>query len=227
MSFPELRRGADFARTTVPVYSGGRQSETVAEPESMSETPERELIARAKQRDREAIAELYRRYVQAIARYIAYRVTDEATVEDLTAEVFLRMIEALPHYQVTGAPFEAWLYRIAAARIADYYRQTGRYPHDELNDGLRTGHPALETSIEQREEIEALRAALSKLSVEHQTILVLRFIERKSHDEVARIIGKSPEAVATAQHRALKQLAQLLGTDKADRHYLRGNMHDT
>ncbi len=193
----------------------------------MSETPERELIARAQQRDREAIAELYRRYVQAIARYIAYRVTDEATVEDLTAEVFLRMIEALPHYQVTGAPFEAWLYRIAAARIADYYRQTGRYPQDELNDGLRTGHPALETSIEQREEIEALRAALSKLSVEHQTILVLRFIERKSHDEVARIIGKSPEAVATAQHRALKQLAQLLGTDKADRHYLRGNMHDT
>lgn len=193
----------------------------------MSETPETELIARAQKRDRDAIAELYRRYVQAIARYIAYRVSDEAIVEDLTAEVFLRMVEALPHYRVTGAPFEAWLYRIAAARIADYYRQADRHPQHELSDGLQAGPLSLEGSVEQHEEVEALRAALRQLTVEQQTILVLRFVERKSHDEVARILGKSPEAVATAQHRALKQLARLMGTDKTDRHYLRGNLHDS
>jgi len=189
----------------------------------MSDTPERELIARARRRDREAVAELYRRYVQAIARFIAFRVSDQALVEDLTAEVFLRMVEALPHYRVTGAPFEAWLYRIAAARIADHYRDASRHPHDPLSESLSSGQPSLEWSVEQREEIEALRTALRRLSVEHQTILVLRFVERKSHDEVRRIIGKTPEAVATAQHRALRQLARLLGTDKINRHYLRGN----
>ena len=193
----------------------------------MSETPESELIARAQQRDRDAIAELYRRYVQAIARYIAYRVSDEALVEDLTAEVFLRMVEALPHYRVTGAPFEAWLYRIAAARIADHYRQAERHPQHDLSDGLHAGAPSLEGSVEQREELETLRAAMQQLTVEQQTILVLRFVERRSHGEVARILGKSPEAVATAQHRALKQLARLVGTDKTDRHYLRGTMHDS
>lgn len=193
----------------------------------MSETPETELIARAQQRDREAIAELYRRHVQSIARYIAYRVSDEALVEDLTAEVFLRMVEALPEYRVTGAPFEAWLYRIAAARIADHYRQAERHPEQDLSDGMSTGAASMEDAIEQREELDALRAALQQLTVEQQTILVLRFVERKSHSEVAQIIGKSSEAVATAQHRALRQLARLLGTDKTDRHYLRGTLNDS
>src|SRR5690606_41520034 len=120
------------------------------------ETPESELIARAQQRDRDAIAELYRRYVQAIARYIAYRVSDEALVEDLTAEVFLRMVEALPHYRVTGAPFEAWLYRYAAAGIADHYRQAERHPQHDLRTGLHDGGPSLERSVKQGEELESL-----------------------------------------------------------------------
>jgi RNA polymerase sigma-70 factor (ECF subfamily) len=60
------------------------------------------------------------------------------------------------------------------------------------------------------------------LTDEQQTILILRFVERKSHEEVADILGKSERAVATAQHRALKKLATLLGTSKTTRHYIRG-----
>lgn len=191
----------------------------------MPDTHDNELIARAQQRDRDAIAALYQRYVQPIARYIAYRVSDEALVEDLTAEVFLRMVESLPNYRVTGAPFEAWLYRIAAARIADHYRNINRYPVEELNERLKSSQLPFELSIEAREEIDELRAALQQLSDDQQTILLLRFVERKSHEDVAQIMGKSPEAVATAQHRALKQLARLLGTDKTDRHYLRGKLN--
>ncbi len=80
--------------------------------------------------------------------------------------------------------------------------------------------------MQQREELDALRAALSELSVEHQTILILRFVERKSHDEVARILNKSTRAIATAQHRALKKLAKHLGTTKKGRHYIRGKYHE-
>ena len=86
----------------------------------MPVTPDQALIERAQQGDPEAVAGLYRQHVQAIARYIAYRVPEAQVVEDLTAEVFLRMVEGLPGYRWTGAPFEAWLYRIAAARVADY-----------------------------------------------------------------------------------------------------------
>jgi len=188
----------------------------------MTGTSEQQLIRRAQRGDGEAVAALYRRHVDAIARYIAYRVPDDALVEDLTAEVFLRMVEGLPTYRPTGAPFEAWLYRIAAARVADYYRRQARVAEDTLDESSVADVPALEFDLSQQEEFDTLRAALQQLSDEQQTILLLRFVERKSHEEVARILDKSEQAVATAQHRALKKLAELLGTDKRDRHYLRG-----
>jgi RNA polymerase sigma-70 factor (ECF subfamily) len=190
----------------------------------MAETPDSILIQRAQTGDEDAVASLYRRHVPAITRYIGYRVSDEAVVEDLTAEVFLQMVEGLPRYRVTGAPFEAWLYRIAAARVADYYRSTAREQPGASLETLHSGQPSLESGMQQREELEALRAALSELSDEHQTILILRFVERKSHDEVAQILNKSTRAIATAQHRALKKLAEHLGTHKTGRHYIRGKL---
>jgi RNA polymerase sigma-70 factor (ECF subfamily) len=189
----------------------------------MAEPPEQDLIERAQQGDDEAVAGLYRRYVRSITRYVAYRISDEAAVEDLTAEVFLRMVEGLPNYRVTGVPFEAWLYRIAAARIADFYRDRQRHVEETLSEVLGDGHTPLELGLLEREELEELRSALCQLSEEHQTILILRFVERKSHEDVARILDKSVRAIATAQHRALKKLAEALGTDKAGRHYFRGD----
>jgi RNA polymerase sigma-70 factor (ECF subfamily) len=80
----------------------------------MTDTPDYILIRRAQQSDEDAVASLYRRYVPVITRYVS----DNAVVEDLTADVFLQMAEGLPRYRITGAPFEAWLYRIAAACVA-------------------------------------------------------------------------------------------------------------
>jgi len=146
--------------------------------------------------------------------------------EDLTAEVFVKMVEGLPNFQYTGAPFESWLYRIAAARIADLHRYTYRRPETELSESITSGEDAPEERIQQEQELETLRAALSRLSEEYQTILILRFIERKSHEEVANIMAKSVSAVKTLQHRALNRLAWLLGTNGKIRHYLRGKESD-
>ncbi len=192
----------------------------------MTELSDQALIERAQKGDEDAVAQLYRRHVQAITHYVGYRVSDSAAIEDLTAEVFLQMVEGLPRYRITGAPFEAWLYRIAAARVADHYRRAAReQPADTIPDSVtRSMQTPLELGIQQREELEALSRALGQLSDEYQTILILRFVERKSHDEVAQILHKSTRAIATAQHRALKKLAGLLGTDKASRHYIRGKL---
>lgn len=191
----------------------------------MTDTPDQVLIQRGQQGDHAAIAQLYRRYVQAIGRYVMYRITDEAAVEDVTAEVFLRMVEGLPQYHDTGAPFEAWLYRIAAARIADYYRGRSRHPEQDLPDDLAGHATPLEVALQQREEFEALRSAISQLSDHHQDIVTLRFVERKSLSEVATILNKSVHAVGMAQHRALKQLAKLLGTQR-DGHLPYGGTQD-
>jgi RNA polymerase sigma-70 factor, ECF subfamily len=187
----------------------------------MTDISDQVLIQRGQRGDREAVAQLYRRYAQVIARYVTYRVPDDAAIEDITAEVFLRMIEGLPQYRITGAPFEAWLYRIAAARIGDYYRKQARYPEQELPDEIVDYLTPMELDFQEREELDTLRGAISQLSDEYQTIITLRFVQRKSLAEVAEILNKSLHAVGSEQYRALKKLAEIMGTEKG-RHYLRG-----
>jgi RNA polymerase sigma-70 factor, ECF subfamily len=181
------------------------------------------LVERAQQGHSEAAGGLYQLFAQPIYRYIAYRVPTTADAEDLTTEVFIRMVEGLPNYRRTEVPFEAWLYRIASARVADFYRRTGRQRQTELSDVLADYAPLPEEQVQQEQMFETVREALQQLSPEHQTILIFRFVERKSHEEVAAILKKSVTAVKSAQHRALSQLAALLGSDQKIRHYLRGD----
>jgi RNA polymerase sigma-70 factor (ECF subfamily) len=182
----------------------------------------RQLILHAQQGSQAAIAQLYQMHAQQIYRYVAYRVPTQADAEDITADVFMKMIEGLRAYRLTGAPFEAWLYRIAAARIADYHRRGRRRPQTELSETLSTSDPSPEELLNEDQEVAVLRQALSGLDSDQQEILVLRFVERKSHQEVAQIVGKTVSAVKSIQHRALVQLAARLGMQGKVRHYLRG-----
>lgn len=179
-------------------------------------------VARAKRGDQRAVALLYEIHAQRIFRYIVTRVPTVADAEDLTAEVFVRMVKGLPAYQITGAPFEAWLYRIAASRVTDFYRRNDRHSQTELDESLRDSELPPEEQILHRQTLDHLRAALQQLPEDHQTILILRFVERKSHEEVAQILGKSVPAIKSAQHRALIHLTELLGSTQKVRHYLRG-----
>lgn len=181
-----------------------------------------ELVTRAQRGDRNAVAALYQVHAQAIFRYVVCRVPTTADAEDLTAEVFVSMVKGLPSYRLTGAPFESWLYRIAASRIADYYRKSSRTPQTDLSETLPDLSLQPEEQILQNQTLDLLRSALSQLPEDHQTILILRFVERKSHEEVAEIMDKSLSAVKSAQYRALKRLTELLGTEHKVRHYLRG-----
>ena len=181
-----------------------------------------QLIERAKRGDSEAVSRIYQIYAKQIYRYIIYRVGSNTDAEDLTAEVFVRMVESIPRYRDTGKPFDAWLYRIASARIADFHRRRGRRPIADLSDQLMDSSPLPEEHLlRQQEEIE-LRAALRQLSKDDQKVLILRFVERKSHQDVAIILNKSVSAVKSIQHRALIRLAVLLGSEEKVRHYLRG-----
>lgn len=200
-------------------WTSWRQGEILA---IMPPAPIDRLVQRAQQGDTNAVASLYRTYAPAIYRYVAYRVSIDADVEDLTAEVFLRMVEGLPSFRHTGAPFEAWLYRIASARIIDYRRRQTRRPQTELSETLRDEQLLPEEQIQHQREFQELRDALLQLSDEHQSLLILRFVENKSHKEVSIILQKSIAAVKTAQYRALSQLADLLGSKEKVRHYLRG-----
>jgi RNA polymerase sigma-70 factor (ECF subfamily) len=183
---------------------------------------ERQLIAQAQHGDKNAISALYRGYVKVIFRYISYRVETDAAAEDLTAEVFLRMVQELPRYQDTQAPLGAWLFRIAANQVSDHYRHKRRTITEALSDDQASDDTDPFGKLAAEEERTQLRRALAALPEEHQTLLILRFIQQLPHAEVATIMRRSEAAIRTMQHRALKALAKELGAPSKARSYLRG-----
>jgi RNA polymerase sigma-70 factor, ECF subfamily len=183
---------------------------------------ERQLIARAGRGDKEAVSTLYEGYAQAIFRYISYRVESDMVAEDLTAEVFLRMVQGLPRYQDTGAPFGAWLYSIAATQVADHHRGKRRVA-EPLSDSQASDDTDPFGKTAKQQEQAQLRQALATLPEDYQTLLILRFMQGLPHTEVAATMGKSDANIRVMQHRALKALAKALGTDTKARSYLRGD----
>jgi RNA polymerase sigma-70 factor, ECF subfamily len=178
---------------------------------------EREVIERAQKGDKAAVSTLYETYAQPVFQYISYRVESDVIAEDLTADVFLRMVRALPAYKDIGAPFGAWLYRIAANRITDFYRQNQASNTEAISDDHRSDIDLYDQLVDE-EERSHLRTALQSLSEEYQTVLILRFMQDLSHAEVAATLGKSVEAVRVVQYRALKVLAaQLKAIDETAR----------
>jgi RNA polymerase sigma-70 factor (ECF subfamily) len=175
------------------------------------ELDEEELILRAIKGDGQAFGSLYERHLDAIYRYVFFKIGDAAEAEDLTEDVFVRAWEALPGYQVRQHPFTSWLYRIAHNLTIDHMRRRKPMPlieSDEYPDPVGPASP--EDALERAQTLQALQGALHQLSAEEQLVIVLRFVEGLSHEEVAATLGKSNEASRVIQHRALARLNGLL-----------------
>jgi RNA polymerase sigma-70 factor (ECF subfamily) len=173
---------------------------------------EGQLIQRARQGDLAAVSELYNLHVDRIYRYVRYRAGDDQTAEDITAEVFLRAIESLGSYNDQGAPFIAWLYRIAQARIIDFWRSSKRRqtaPLDDplLQDGLVVTDEDIDVDFLQH---RSLWSALQQLTDDQQNVIILKFMQGLDNTEIAHVLGKTEGAIKALQRRALETLARLL-----------------
>ncbi|MGH2523987.1 MAG: sigma-70 family RNA polymerase sigma factor [Anaerolineales bacterium] len=173
---------------------------------------ERRLIQRAQQGDPEAVAELYYRHAPAVFRYVYFRMNDSAAAEDLTGEVFVRMMEALRHYTERGTPFAAWLFRIARARVVDYQRGTARRPTVQLSELIVDHVPGPEAQVADQLEAHYLVKALTTLTDEQRGVIQLRFVEGYNLEDTAQLLRKSTGAIKALQHRALQNLARKLKT---------------
>lgn len=174
----------------------------------MQPSNEQELIARAQRGDEEAVTRLYETYVDAIYEYVSFRVDSKATAEDLTSEVFLRMVRGLATYKDHGFPFRAWLYRIAANMVIDHYRERKKGVATELSDSQASDDTDPFDRLARTEDQLRLRVAIRALPETYQELLVLRFVENLPHTEIAGIMNKSAEALRAMQHRALKALGE-------------------
>jgi RNA polymerase sigma-70 factor (ECF subfamily) len=181
----------------------------------VSDSSDTELVTRAQGGDVNAIGELYDRHHTRIFRYMWSRVRDEHTAEDLTSEVFVRMVSGLPSYRVKGTPFQAWLYRIAHNLTVDHYRKTSRYEQvslDHVEEPSEEGSDPSEI-VERRLTVEQVQRALNRLdSVQHE-VVVLRFLIGLPLRQVAEALGKTVAAVKSLQHRGLVALRAALKSE--------------
>lgn len=155
-----------------------------------------------------AIGELYDRHHTAIFRYVWSRVYHTQTAEDLTGEIFARMVDNLPHYRSRSVAFRAWLYRIAHNLVVDHYRQQGSYElaplyQAEILPG-ESDNPA--AAVERQLSLERMYHALERLDPAQREVLTLRFLAGLPLCEVAQALDKSIPAVKSLQHRGLAAL---------------------
>lgn len=184
--------------------------ETHEEPADDPRAEERELVHRAIDRDTGAFAELYDRHVVRVYRHIYYIVNDRREAEDLTAQTFLKAWEAIDRYRERGAPFVAWLLRIAHNVAVSYLRS--RRDHGNLDEAFvdQKLHRNPEEALEQSADEDNIRQAILELGEEQRQVIILRFVEELDHRQVAAVIGKSVPAVRVIQHRALGNLRKLM-----------------
>jgi RNA polymerase sigma-70 factor, ECF subfamily len=172
--------------------------------------PDSELSERASQYDSQALAEIYDRYAEPIYRYLYRFVGDAFQAEDLTSEVFLKLLQVVDTPQAPRERLEGWLYRVAHNLGTDWFRSNSRTPATSLAEELIADDNLPAAELERRQLRKQLRTALGQLTTDQQRVILLRFGEGFRLREVARLLDKSEGAVKLLQHRAVQRLRAFL-----------------
>jgi RNA polymerase sigma-70 factor (ECF subfamily) len=180
---------------------------------------EKALLYRAHAGDRGAAGTLYEQYYRDIYSYIFYRVNDSPTAEDLSAEVFVRMIRHLPGFLDQGKPFISWLYGLAKKVIQEYEENPPDFipslvfAEDTSNGKSYPGNGRSRNHPDQH-ALGCFQKALQHLSESHKEIIIHRFVEGRSVRDIADLTNQSEGAVKTLQLNALKSLEEALVKEK-------------
>jgi RNA polymerase sigma-70 factor, ECF subfamily len=157
-------------------------------------------IARAKAGDASALHFLYVRYADGVQGYVESIVRDRHEAEDITQDVFAKLLSAIARYEQREVPFAAWLQRVARNAALDHLRGRRQIPFAEVRTSDE-GHEQLGF-----ERSRALRAALEGLPEDQREVLVLRHVAGLSPGEIALLLGRSEAAVHGLHHRGRASL---------------------
>lgn len=166
-------------------------------------------VANAKRGDEDAMRFLYLRYADNVYGYVCSIVRDEHEAEDVTQQIFAKLLTALQRYEPRSVPFSAWILRIAHNAAIDYTRTRRAVPCEQIHS------PELEDVDLSRERARDLHVALDKLPGEQRNVIVMRFVMGLSPKEIAARTGRSEDSVHGLQHRGRQTLRRELTALKA------------
>jgi RNA polymerase sigma-70 factor (ECF subfamily) len=167
-------------------------------------SPLDEAITMAKAGDRDAIRYLYVRYADSVYGYTRSILRESHDAEDVTQQVFAKLIQVIGKYEPREVPFTAWILRVAHNLAIDHIRRQRMIPCDEVRA------PAGTDIFESRERSQALRDAFAELPDDQRQVLVLRHIVGLSPGEIADRLGKTEGSVHGLHHRGRSALREAL-----------------
>lgn len=174
----------------------------------------KQLLAKAKKFDQEALGLIYEQYSTALYRYAYRQVGNAQMAEDCVAETFTRFLGALKDNKGPKKHLRAYLYRIAHNWISDQFRRG--YPTSEdihaREDLPDEGQGSVEKTVQQNLQAEVIREHLKELTDEQRQVTVLKHLEGMSNAEVAEIMEKTVGSVKALNSRALSNLRKLMKT---------------
>ena len=171
---------------------------------------ERAVVDAAKTGDEAALTELYRLYYPRVYRYILARMGNPYDAEDLTEEVFLRVLDAIERFQWREAPFSAWLFRIAHNAVISQRRKEGaRGRSSPLIEALPVDSQGPEEMVENRLAINEIMKAAETLPEAQRRVIGLRFAAGLTVAETARAMNKGEGNVKVIQHKAIAKLREI------------------
>ena len=166
-----------------------------------------QILEKARRLDEIALAALATKYYPIIFRYFHYRTKTKEDAEDLTGEVFVRVVGSIGTQK---GDFVAWLFRIAKNLLIDYYRKRGKLKEISLDQMAIEPLPAAYKYERDTLHPEDIKKMLGSLTDEQKEVITLKFLEDYSNKDIAKIMNKSIGAVKALQFRALSALRDIL-----------------
>lgn len=157
----------------------------------------------------EAFSALYKRYLARVYRYMRFRTATEEDAADLTQQVFLRAFDRLGRYYERGAPFSAWLFRIAGNLVSDAHRRhKPTIAWEQVAPEALRDPTDVEAAVMRSEASSCLHGLLSGLPDDKRELLALRFAGGLTAREIGHVVGKSEAAVHKQINRTLNALKE-------------------
>ncbi|MDP3729172.1 MAG: RNA polymerase sigma factor [bacterium] len=168
---------------------------------------EYQFIKEAKQGNKEAFGQLYDHYLPKIYRFVYLKVTNQSEAEDLAHDVFLSAWQNMHRYNYQGLPFSSWLYQISKNAVIDFYRTSKKNIHiDAVSEDIFEVNERIPETLDIILITEKMKKIILKLKPDYQDVLIMRFVEDLSYEEIAAALDKSEGSIRLTQHRALKEL---------------------
>jgi len=178
---------------------------------------ELDLMIQAKS-DPGVFSRLYFRHYDAIFSYCVHRLFNRQVAEDITSEVFLKMVENFQAFDGNEKQFRNWLYRIATNAVNDHFRKTARRGAimgwmRQWSGGKNVEEPQIDES---QQKAAIVKKAILSLKPEYQAIVTMRFFENLKLEEIAEVVGTSASTVRSQLSRAIEKLRKELSFAQID-----------